>query len=108
MTRRQRRSLEASCTLFRDKQIALSIIKYGAVQHLVNMLLAQHSLMQNEAILGLTMLTRICPTESEELLIAADFGRNMREFFEARPDNLDIHIVLNALSLLNSVVQSGI
>ncbi|EFN75447.1 Rap1 GTPase-GDP dissociation stimulator 1-B [Harpegnathos saltator] len=90
----------------RDRQIALSIIKYGAVQHLVNMLLAQHSLMQNEAILGLTILTRICPAESEELLIAADFGRNMREFFETRTDNLDIHIILNALSLLNSVVQS--
>ncbi|XP_032680958.1 rap1 GTPase-GDP dissociation stimulator 1-B [Odontomachus brunneus] len=90
----------------RDKQIALSIIKYDAVQHLVNMLLAQHSLMQNEAILGLTILTKICPAESEELLIAAGFGRNMCEFFETRADNLDIHIVLNALSLLNSVVQS--
>lgn len=90
----------------RDKQIALSIIKHGAVQHLVNMLLAQHALMQNEAILGLTILTRICPTESEELLIEADFGSNMREFFKARADDLDIHIVLNALSLLDSVVQS--
>ncbi|RLU17626.1 hypothetical protein DMN91_009862 [Ooceraea biroi] len=90
----------------RDKQIALSIIKYGAVQHLVNMLLAQHALMQNEAIMGLTVLTMICPTESEELLIEADFGRSMREFFEARADNLDAHIVLNALTLLDSVVRS--
>lgn len=71
------------------------------------MLLAQHSLMQNEAILGLTILTKICPAESEELLIAAGFGRNMCEFFETRADDLDIHIVLNALSLLNSVVQTG-
>jgi len=94
-------------TLFRDKQIALSIIKYGAVQHLVHMLLAQHALMQNEAILGLTILTRICPAESEELLIKAGFGRNMCEFF-ARADDLDVHIVLNALSLLDSVLQSGI
>ncbi|KMQ91075.1 rap1 gtpase-gdp dissociation stimulator 1-b [Lasius niger] len=90
----------------RDKQIALSIIKYGAVQHLVNMLLAQHALMQNEAILGLTILTRICSTESEELLIEANFGSNMREFFQTRAGNLEIHIVLNALSLLDSVVQS--
>ncbi|XP_050456937.1 GTPase-GDP dissociation stimulator vimar isoform X1 [Cataglyphis hispanica] len=89
----------------RDKQIALSIIKYGAVQHLVNMLLAQHTLMQNEAILGLTILTKICPTESEELLIEANLGSNMREFFKAR-DDLDMHIVLNALSLLDSIVQS--
>ncbi|XP_071645531.1 GTPase-GDP dissociation stimulator vimar [Temnothorax longispinosus] len=88
----------------RDKQIALSIIKYGAVQHLVGMLLAQHALMQNEAILGLTILTRICPAESEELLIKAGFGRNMCEFF-AR-ENLEVHIVLNALSLLDSVLQS--
>lgn len=71
------------------------------------MLLAQHSLMQNEAILSLTILTRICPAESEELLIAAGFGHSMREFFETRANKLDIHIVLNALSLLNSVVQSG-
>lgn len=71
------------------------------------MLLAQHALMQNEAILSLTILTRICPTESEELLIETDFGRIMCEFFETRADNLEIHIVLNALSLLNSVVQSG-
>ncbi|XP_014476642.1 PREDICTED: rap1 GTPase-GDP dissociation stimulator 1 isoform X2 [Dinoponera quadriceps] len=90
----------------RDKQIALSIMKYGAVQHLVNMLLAQHSLMQNEAILGLTILTGICLAESEKLLIAADFGHKMQVFFEARANSLDIHIVLNALMLLNSVVHS--
>lgn len=96
------------CTPFRDKQIALSIIKYGAVQHLVKMLLAKHALMQNEAIMGLTVLTRICPTESEELLIKANFGRSMREFFEARANNLDVHIVLNALTLLDSVVRLGI
>lgn len=84
----------------------MSIIKYGAVQHLIDMLLAQHALMQNEAILSLTILTRICPAESEELLIKAGFGRNMCEFF-ARED-LEVHIVLNALSLLDSVLQSGI
>ncbi|XP_011648061.1 LOW QUALITY PROTEIN: rap1 GTPase-GDP dissociation stimulator 1-B [Pogonomyrmex barbatus] len=90
----------------RDKQIALSIIKYGAVQHLVDMLLAQHAVMQNEAILALTILMSICPIESEELLIKAGFGRSMCEFFEARANDLDIHIVLNALSLLDSVLQS--
>ncbi|XP_011883269.1 PREDICTED: rap1 GTPase-GDP dissociation stimulator 1 [Vollenhovia emeryi] len=88
----------------RDKQIALSIIKYGAVQHLVDMLLAQHALMQNEAILGLTILTRICPAESEELLIKAGFGCNMCEFFKR--EGLEVHIALNALSLLDSVLQS--
>ncbi|KAL0102265.1 hypothetical protein PUN28_018656 [Cardiocondyla obscurior] len=89
----------------RDKQIVSSIIKYGAVPHIVGMLLAQHVLMQNEAILCLTILTKICPAESEELLIQAGFGRNMCEFF-ARKD-LDVHIVLNALTLLDSVLQSG-
>lgn len=64
--------------------------------------------MQNEAILSLTILTRICLTESEELLIEADFGSNMCEFVKIRAKDLDIHIVLNALSLLDSVVQSGI
>lgn len=70
------------------------------------MLLAQHALMQNEAILSLTILTRICPAESEDLLIKAGFGRNMCEFF-AR-ENLEVYIVLNALSLLDSVLQLGI
>ncbi|XP_018339377.1 PREDICTED: rap1 GTPase-GDP dissociation stimulator 1 [Trachymyrmex septentrionalis] len=88
----------------RDKQVALSIIKYGAVQHLVGMLLAQHTLMQNEAIMGLNLLTVICPTESEELLIKADFGRNMCELF-ARSRELDVHIMLNALSLLNRALE---
>ncbi|KYM97891.1 Rap1 GTPase-GDP dissociation stimulator 1-B [Cyphomyrmex costatus] len=88
----------------RDKQVALSIIKYGAVQHLVGMLLAQHTLMQNEAILSLNFLTIFCPMESEELLIKADFGCKMRELF-ARARDLDIHIMLNALSLLNRVLK---
>ncbi|KYM92543.1 Rap1 GTPase-GDP dissociation stimulator 1-B [Atta colombica] len=88
----------------RDKQVSLSIIKYGAVQHLVDMLLAQHTLMQNEAIMGLNLLTVICPTESEELLIKADFGRNMCELF-ARSRELDVHIMLNALSLLNRALE---
>lgn len=88
----------------KDKQVALLIIKYGAVQHLVDMLLAQHTLMQNEAIMGLNLLTVICPTESEELLIKADFGRNMCELF-ARSRELDVHIMLNALSLLNRALE---
>jgi len=71
------------------------------------MLLAQHTLMQNEAIMGLNLLTVICPTESEELLIKADFGRNMCELF-ARSRELDVHIMLNALSLLNRALELGI
>lgn len=73
------------------------------------MLLAQHALMQNEAIMALTILIRICPAESETLLIEADFGRNIRKFFETYVINstisLDVHIILNALSLLDSVVM---
>lgn len=86
----------------------MSIIKYGAVQHLVNMLLAQHALMQNEAILGLMMLTKICMAESEEVLIKADFGRNICELF-TRVSELDVPIILNALTLLElNVLRSGI
>lgn len=92
--------------LFRDKQVVLLIIKYGAVNYLVDMLVSQYALMQNEAIMSLTILTKICPVESEELLIKAGFGRNMCEFF-SHAHSLDVHIILNALSLLDSLLQSG-
>jgi len=71
------------------------------------MLLAQHTLVQNEAIMALTVLTRICQTECEELLIEVNFGRNLCNFFTARTHITDIYIILNAFTLLDSVLLSG-
>ncbi|XP_012539505.1 rap1 GTPase-GDP dissociation stimulator 1 [Monomorium pharaonis] len=91
----------------RDKQIALSIIKHGAVQHLVNMLLAEHLLMQNEAVLSLISLTTVCMAESEEVLIKSDFGRYICKLL-ARINDADgcISVILNTLTLMELVMRS--
>lgn len=76
---------------------------------LVDMLLAQHPLMQNEALVSLKIITKVCLAESEAALIDNDFGNKMRSFLDKPTKNLDAHIVLNALSILQCVAsRSGI
>ncbi|XP_020299505.1 rap1 GTPase-GDP dissociation stimulator 1-B [Pseudomyrmex gracilis] len=91
----------------RDKQIVLLVIRNGAMKPLVDMLLAQHPLMQNEALVSLKIITKVCLAESEVALINNDFGSKMRSFLEKSAKSLDAHIVLNALSVLQCVASGS-
>nr|XP_034184721.1 rap1 GTPase-GDP dissociation stimulator 1-B isoform X1 [Osmia lignaria] len=89
----------------RDKGITVSVIEYGAIKHLVKMLTAQHVLMQNEALISLTITTTISLEECEKSLLEADVGEKLCKFFNPQ-HNLEIPILHNVLSLLVNIVNS--
>ncbi|XP_053995605.1 GTPase-GDP dissociation stimulator vimar [Hylaeus anthracinus] len=90
----------------RNKEISLSVIEHGAVKHLVNMLMAHHILMQNEALISLMILTTSCLSECEKLLLEADIGEKLCKFFDT-VNNLEIPILQNIVSLLDNITNSG-
>lgn len=93
--------------LSRDKSVALVIIKYGGTQYLVKMILAEHSLMQNEAILSLTYLATICPIQFKNALIENNIGHVICRFFEKNTSNIELPIIYNMLTFIDSIIKSG-
>ncbi|KAG7212796.1 hypothetical protein KM043_013054 [Ampulex compressa] len=92
----------------RDREIALLVIKHGAVKHLVKMIKSRHVLMQNEALRGLTIVTTICLKESEEVLINANIGQNMYTFLKESGCNLELPIIHNAFTFIDSMIKSDV
>lgn len=90
----------------RDKEVIESVIKHGAVKYLVKMLTAQHALMQNEAVISLTILATVSLLESEQLIIEAEIGQTMCKFLEQDGSNVELAMIYNALSLTESLIKS--
>ncbi|XP_015176585.1 PREDICTED: rap1 GTPase-GDP dissociation stimulator 1-B isoform X2 [Polistes dominula] len=92
----------------KDKDVALVIIKYGGTQYLIKMILAEHALMQNEAILSLTYLATICPIELEDVLIKNNIGDVICKFLKESASNLELPIICNMFSFIDSIIKSDI
>ncbi|KAK2582787.1 hypothetical protein KPH14_005051 [Odynerus spinipes] len=92
----------------RDKNVALMIIKHGGTPYLIKMILAEHTLMQNEAILSLTFVATICLLELESILIENNIGHTIYRFFKEHICNLELPIIYNMLSFINSIIKSDV
>ncbi|XP_076652847.1 visceral mesodermal armadillo-repeats isoform X2 [Halictus rubicundus] len=89
----------------RNNKIAMLMVEHGALPHLVKMLASQHVQMQNEALVCLMVLTRICLSRCEKLLLEANIAEKLSRFFEVK-SSLNKLITHNAVSLLNNLVTS--
>ncbi|XP_076299329.1 visceral mesodermal armadillo-repeats [Lasioglossum baleicum] len=89
----------------RDKEIAMLMVEHGALPHLVKMLASQHVLMQNEALICLMVLTTICLSRCEEVLLESDIAGKLSRFLEVA-SSLEKPIMHNAVSLLDKLVNS--
>ncbi|KAI4478167.1 PREDICTED: rap1 GTPase-GDP dissociation stimulator 1-B [Polistes canadensis] len=92
----------------KDKDVALIIIKYSGTQYLIKMILAEHALMQNEAILSLTYLATICPIELKDALIENNIGNVICTFFKESASKLELPIICNMFSFIDSIIKSDI
>jgi len=90
----------------RDKEVVSAIIQHGGIGHLVKMITAQHALMQNEALMSLSILSAISLTESEQPLIVAEIGQALWKFFEQRDPPPDPALTSNALTLTSNLLKS--
>ncbi|KAF7408298.1 hypothetical protein HZH66_002835 [Vespula vulgaris] len=92
----------------RDKDVALVIIKYGGTQYLIKMILAEHALMQNEAILSLTYLATMCLMQFKSALIENNIGHVICRFLEENASTLELPIIYNMFSFIDSIIKSDI
>ncbi|XP_049865849.1 GTPase-GDP dissociation stimulator vimar isoform X2 [Pectinophora gossypiella] len=84
----------------------------GCVPSLVNMLMASHSVMQNEAILALTLLAREClkPAEDEDVdyeqsfinqLLKSEIGKHLSVLIETNCAKMPVEVAHNLLVFLD-------
>ncbi|XP_066599974.1 GTPase-GDP dissociation stimulator vimar isoform X2 [Prorops nasuta] len=91
----------------KNQHVASLMVKNNSIFHLVSMLTAQHALMQNEAILSLTFLATFCLNHAESFLIKADIRQVLINVFDQNVNSLDVHLIQNALTFLESIIKSG-
>ncbi|XP_043255845.1 rap1 GTPase-GDP dissociation stimulator 1 isoform X2 [Colletes gigas] len=91
----------------RNKEISLSVIKYGATRCLVKMLTAYHIVMRNEALISLIVLTTSCLPECEKFLFEAEIGEQLCRLFDTT-NNLDTSILQNFVFLLDNITNSDV
>lgn len=77
----------------------------GAVESMVNMLTSQHLVMQNEALIALSILSTVLNNKSDinldAILINCNIGEKMSEFITKGSDNMTKEIVENLQSFMN-------
>ena len=71
----------------------------GAVECMTNMLTSQHLVMQNEALIALSILTAVLGNQSDikldEILISCELGKSLSEFITKSSDTMTKEIVEN-------------
>lgn len=104
-----------------DTSLRAFIKTDGAVECMVNMLTAQHLVMQNEALIALSMLSAViignkstgddetpetATANLTDLLISCDLGQKMAEFINKNADTMTKEIVENLQTLMSLLRKS--
>lgn len=103
-----------------DTSLRAFVNTAGAVECMVNMLTAQHLVMQNEALIALSMLSAIIGNKSTgdaaspetasvnltDLLISCELGQKMAEFINKNADTMTKEIVENLQTLMSLLRKS--
>ncbi|PNF24564.1 hypothetical protein B7P43_G05383 [Cryptotermes secundus] len=79
----------------------------GAVPYLVDMLTAEHAVMQNEALLALTLLASMRLADAEADLLQAKIGDKLAKLINDFGPSLACEMVQNILSLVNKLANAG-
>ncbi|XP_034940036.1 rap1 GTPase-GDP dissociation stimulator 1-B isoform X2 [Chelonus insularis] len=90
----------------KNADVVYSIINHGAIKYLVKMINGSHSLMQNEALLSLVIITSTALGKCEKDLIDANIGEALRKFFEDKVPMIEAPMLENAITLILTIIQS--
>ncbi|XP_015120717.1 rap1 GTPase-GDP dissociation stimulator 1-B isoform X2 [Diachasma alloeum] len=90
----------------RNKDVVSLIIKHGAIEYLSKMVIAPHALMQNEALLSLTIMTAMALDECQSELIQFGIEDIIIKFFNESAAHLQPPIVENAITFMNTMAKS--
>ncbi|XP_021934913.1 rap1 GTPase-GDP dissociation stimulator 1 isoform X2 [Zootermopsis nevadensis] len=92
----------------KDQEVLTTILESGAVPYLVDMLIAEHAVMQNEALLALTLLVTMRLTDAEANLLEAKIGDKLTTLLNDFGPSLTCEMVQNILSLVDQLTKSGV
>lgn len=95
------------CVHCRDQEVLTTILESGAVPYLVDMLTAEHAVMQNEALLALTLLASTRLADAEADLLQAKIGDKLARLINDFGPSLACEMVQNILSLINKLANAG-
>lgn len=95
------------CVYCRDQDVLTTILESGAVPYLVDMLTAEHAVMQNEALLALTLLASMRLADAEADLLQAKIGDKLARLINEFGPSLACEMVQNVLSLVNKLANTG-
>ena len=84
-----------------------TLLEGGAVPHLVDMVTAEHAVMQNEALMALALLAEMRLSDAEPSLIEAKIGRKLETFLTDFGPSLPCEIIQNVLTLIKQLTVSG-
>lgn len=90
-----------------DNSVYLLIILCGGAKYLIKMILAEHALMKNEAILSLTTLAIYSMPKLESVLIENNIGHVICKFLEKYLYNLELPIIYNMLLFINEIIHKS-
>ncbi|PSN38110.1 hypothetical protein C0J52_00840 [Blattella germanica] len=94
--------------LLANHEVMTTILEGGAVPYLVDMLTAEHAVMQNEALLALTLLASMRLTDSEASLIEAKIGAKLQSLLTDFGPSLPCEMIQNALTLIEQLAKSAV
>ncbi|KAJ9581282.1 hypothetical protein L9F63_023554, partial [Diploptera punctata] len=91
----------------KSQEVMTTILESGAVPHLVDMITAEHAVMQNEALMALVLLANMRLSDSEPRLIEAKIGHKLETFINDYSSSLPCEMIQNVLGLIKELGKSG-
>lgn len=92
---------------FRDQKVLQTMLEAEALPCLVAMITAEHAVMQNEALLALTLISAMGLQDTISILVENKIGHNIFHLLKEFGTILTSEVVLNCLSLLEQLTVSG-
>ncbi|KAK0182586.1 hypothetical protein PV327_000711 [Microctonus hyperodae] len=90
----------------RNEELICSIINHGAIPNLVKMMSVPQALMQNEALMSLTIMSTIALDQCVKPLLCSNIVTALGTFVTVSGSYLELPIVENALTFITTIIKS--
>ncbi|XP_078658666.1 rap1 GTPase-GDP dissociation stimulator 1-like isoform X2 [Branchiostoma floridae x Branchiostoma belcheri] len=99
-----RRLLAAVVKHSRSEEVVSCVVNQGGVAHLVTMATSEHPVMQNEALIALTIAATVSPESAVGSLESAEVANAIHRLLGDQ--NCDPHVQCNVMALVSSLLHS--
>ncbi|XP_078579458.1 rap1 GTPase-GDP dissociation stimulator 1-like [Branchiostoma floridae x Branchiostoma japonicum] len=90
----------------RSEEVVSSVVNQGGVAHLVAMATSEHPVMQNEALIALTIAATVSPESAVGSLESAEVTNAIHKLLDDK--NCDPHVQCNVMAFISSLLHSDV